>query len=258
MGWIDSHAHLTSEELLPFVPELLVRAKAAGCGNIVNICTDRKTLEEGLKLSKEYPWVVNTGATTPHDVEKEGEELLPLFTQAAQEGKLVAVGETGLDYYYEHSDRTLQKDFCVRYMQLARSCQLPLVIHCREAFADLFTLLDTHFTENGKMLPGVLHCFTGTAEEARGVIERGWYLSLSGIVTFKKSIGLQEVAKWVPLEQLLIETDAPYLAPQLHRGKQNEPSYLPETAGVIAALKGIPVEKVLEVTASNARNLFQI
>lgn len=253
-AFIDSHAHLTSSVIVEQVEGTLKRARAAGIVSIVNICTDVFSLEKGLELSKIHPWVYNTAATTPHDVIKDGEAHFSQIADHAKKGHLVAIGETGLDYYYEHSPRDIQKQFLKRYLALALECRLPVVIHCREAFKDLFEILNSDYPD----APGVLHCFTGTLDEAKKVIDRGWYLSLSGIVTFKKSIELQGVAKNVPLSQLLIETDAPYLAPQSHRGKPNEPAYLPETAAFIAELKGISVEELAETTSKNARHFFSI
>lgn len=209
-------------------------------------------------LAKTYPWIYNTAATTPHDVAKEGEAVFPLIEKHAKAGDLIAIGETGLDYFYEHSSRELQQHFLRKYLHLALECRLPVVIHCREAFADFFSILDAEYAVGGKHAPGVLHCFTGTEAEAEEVLKRGWYLSLSGIVTFKKSTTLKEVAKLVPLEQLLIETDTPYLAPQSYRGKVNEPAYIMETAAVIADIKGVPVEKVAQATCLNACRLFKI
>jgi len=258
MALIDSHAHLTSPQVYDDIDEILQRAKAAGVENILNICTDRDTLEKGLALVKRYPWVHNVGSTTPHDVEKEGEEIFPLMEKHARAGDLVAVGETGLDYHYMHSSKELQQHFLRKYLRLALECDLPVVIHCRDAFGDFFRILDEEYIVDGKHAPGVLHCFTGNLAEAMQVIDRGWYLSLSGIVTFKKSEELREVAKRVPLEQLLIETDTPYLAPQSHRGKRNEPSYVQEVAQCIADVRDIPTEEVIRATSENTRNLFRI
>lgn len=255
--FVDSHAHLTSPTVYEHVEALLIRAQEAGVQTIVNICTDPLSLERGLKLSQRYPWIHQAAATTPHDVEKEGEEVFEIMASAARQGQLKAVGETGLDYYYEHSNRTVQKNFLRRYLQLALECQLPVVIHCREAFADFFEILDADYCVQGRHAPGVLHCFTGTLKEAEEVLKRGWMLSLSGIVTFKKSHELQEVAREIPLEQLLIETDTPYLAPQKHRGKLNEPAFLVETAAFIANLKQISVEELAQATAQNAQRLFR-
>jgi len=252
-SFVDSHAHLSGETLAAQADNLLARAQLAGIKKIVNICTDIPSLEKGLKLAQLYPWVYNTAATTPHDVEKEGELVFPVIAQHARQGDLIAVGETGLDYYYEHSPKELQKHFLIKYFQLALECKLPVVIHCREAFADFFDLADAVYSG----APGVLHCFTGNWEEAKKLLDRGWYISFSGIVTFKKSAQLREVAKNVPLEYLLIETDSPFLAPQSHRGKVNEPAYLPETAALIAELKNRPLEEIANSSSSNAERLFR-
>ena len=252
VSFIDTHAHLTSEEILPQVDAVLARAAAQGVKKIINICTGKKSLQEGLALHGRYPWVFNTAATTPHDVEEEGESFFPMVESCAREGDLVAIGETGLDYHYEHSNRKTQQEFLLRYFSLALTHQLPLVFHCREAFADLFSMAD----QNYPSAPAVLHCFTGTLAEAKGVIERGWYLSLSGIVTFKKAQALREVAKYVPLDRLLIETDSPYLSPQSQRGKPNEPAFLLETAQVIANERGISMQELAKATGENALQFF--
>ncbi|MBN4067260.1 TatD family hydrolase [Simkania negevensis] len=253
---IDSHAHLGSME--GDSAEYLDRAKQAGVSAIVNICTDAATLQKGLALAKSCNDVYNTAATTPHDVEKEGESLFPLMAHHARQGDLVAVGETGLDYHYEHSNRLLQQYFLRRYLALAIDCSLPVVIHCRDAFDDLFRIIDEDYTVNGVHRPGVLHCFTGTMAEAQQVVQRGWFLSFSGIVTFKKSEELRKVAAWVPIENMLIETDSPYLAPQPFRGKPNEPAYLIETANTMATIKEMTVEELGAATANNAKKLFKI
>lgn len=250
--YVDSHAHLTGDALYPDVEALLERARLAQVSHVVNICTDRLSLERGLELALRYPFLLNTGAVTPHDVDEIGEKDWHCFAEAARAGKLAAVGETGLDYHNATSDRGVQAQFLRRYLELAKECQLPVVIHCRDAFNDLFKILDEVYP-GGR---GVLHCFTGTLDEARSIVERGFYLSLSGIVTFKKSLELQEVAKVIPLEKILIETDAPYLAPQSKRGKRNEPAFVGEVAEKIAEIKGIAVETVANQTAKNALDLF--
>jgi len=255
-AFIDSHAHLTSEKVFEEIDQILQRAQASGIKAIVNICTDETTLKRGLELAKKYPWIYNAAATTPHDVATEGEALFPFMEHHAKQGMLVAVGETGLDYFYHHSPKELQQHFLRRYLQLALSCRRPVVIHCREAFSDLFKILDAEYVVDGRHAPGVLHCFTGSESEAEKVLERGWYLSLSGIVTFKKSDSLRQIAKMVPLDRLLIETDTPYLAPQSRRGIVNEPSFLIETAATIAAIKSVSLEELAKATADNAQRLF--
>lgn len=255
--YIDSHAHVTCESIAPHIQEVLARAQSAGVKTLVNICTNAQTLALGLELSKTYPWVYNTAATTPHDVEKEGELFFPLVEQQARAKTLIAIGETGLDYHYKHSPIDTQKHFLRAYLKLARTYQLPVVIHCRDAFADFFEILDEEYVWDGKYGPGVLHCFTGTLAEAQQVIERGWYISFSGIITFKKSEDLRQVVKEVPLDRILIETDSPYLAPQSKRGKPNEPAYLPEVAEVISQIKCVTHQLVMQSTTANAKQLFR-
>ena len=250
--YTDSHAHLTAPSVLPSVDAILARAKEHHVDKIVNICTDEKSLQEGLILAARYNWVFNAAATTPHDVEKEGESFFPLVESAAQAGKLIAIGETGLDYFYEHSDKKCQIAFLVRYFHLAKVHRLPLIIHCRDAFSDLFKYADAEYSKS----PAVLHCFTGTLDEAKEVLKREWYLSLSGIITFKKAEALREVVAYVPLEHMLIETDTPYLAPQSNRGKQNEPAFIYETCALIASIKGVDFREVARITSLNATKFF--
>ena len=237
---------------------LLARAKEAKVSTIVNICTDKNSLEQGLALAEREKWIFNAGATTPHDVEKEGGLYFPLFEAAARKKQLVAIGETGLDYHYKHSPVKTQQLFLRRYLALALACRLPVIFHCREAFADLFAITDSDYREGGKHGKAVVHCFTGTMKEAEEALERGWLISLSGIVTFKQSHALREVAKEAPLHQLLIETDTPYLAPQKWRGKKNEPSFLIETAALIASIKHLSLDEVARETTENARAFFQL
>ncbi|MCB1180901.1 MAG: TatD family hydrolase [Chlamydiia bacterium] len=247
----DSHAHLSIPSLREKVPKLIERAVEAGVSSMINIATTPAELEHASELHTKYPWIYVAGSTTPHDVEKAGEADFETFAKAAREGKLVAVGETGLDYHYRHSKPSVQQHFVRRYFRLANACGLPVIIHCRDAFNDLFRLIDEECKGEG-----VLHCFTGTVAEAQEVIKRGWYLSLSGIVTFKKSDELRKVAVMVPDDHLLIETDAPYLAPVPHRGRQNEPAYLRSTAELVASLRGQTIEELAIITTRNARTLF--
>ncbi|MBS0615154.1 MAG: TatD family hydrolase [Verrucomicrobia bacterium] len=246
---IDSHAHLSAPPLIDHAEEILQRAQQAHISAIVNICTDESSLEKGLILSQRHPWVYNAAAVTPHDAATH-QNFLPLIRKHVS--KLVAIGETGLDYYYEHSPKEKQLESLLTHFALAHDAKLPVVFHCRHAFDDLFAMADRQLKET----PAVLHCFTGTLAEAKKCLERGWLVSLSGIVTFKKSVELQEVARFLPLDQMLIETDAPYLAPQSKRGKLNEPAYIAETARFIASLRGITVEELGAATSTNASIFF--
>ncbi len=254
----DSHAHLTSDAIIDSVDALLSRAQNAGVKNIVNICTNPITLERGITLAKRYPWVYNAASTTPHDADTEGESVFPLMEKHAKMGDLIAIGETGLDYYYYRSTADIQQHFLRRYLKLALECRLPVIIHCRDAFADLLTILDEEYCINGIHPPGILHCFTGTKEEAAEIIARGWYVSFSGVVTFKKSDALRAVVETVPLEQLLIETDTPYIAPQSQRGKTNEPAFIQETAATIAMIKCLTTQEIGTITSNNAKKIFNV
>lgn len=248
--FVDSHAHLTGHTVIDHVEEMLQRAEQHQVKAIVNVCTDQASLDKGFALVKRHRWVFNAAAATPHDVEKIGETFFPIVARYAREGGLVAIGETGLDYHYEHSPKDLQKEHLNRYLELAVETKLPVIFHCRDAFQDLF------YQAKGKDFSAVLHCFTGTLEEAKACLKHGWMISFSGIVTFKNSVALREVAQYVPLDRILIETDTPYLAPLSKRGKMNEPGYVVETAGVIAQLKGVSVEELGLATAKNAAQLF--
>lgn len=249
---IDSHAHLTSDAILPIVDEVIERARLAGVERIVNICTDEKSLKEGLLLAKRHPAICNTAATTPHDVEAEGAAFFPLVEAAASE--LVAIGETGLDYFYEHSPKKLQQHYLSRYFELARKVHLPVIFHCRDAFDDLFAIADEQYRDR----PAVLHCFTGTIDEARRCLDRGWFISFSGIITFKKSEELRQAVQFVPLDRMFVETDTPYLAPQSKRGEQNEPAFVLEIAAKIADLKGLSLEEVEKTTSRNISTFFNL
>ncbi|MBI3211854.1 MAG: TatD family hydrolase [Simkania negevensis] len=253
--FFDSHAHLTCDSLLPLLDPLLERAKKERVGGIINICTDKKSLEKGLELADQENWVFNAGATTPHDVKEEGERMFATFEVMARTGKLIAIGETGLDYHYEHSPRKIQQTFLRNYLALSLELHMPVLLHCRDAFDDLYHILSKEF---GALKKVVMHCFTGTMKEAEKALEKGWYLSLSGILTFTKSKELHQLAQEIPLSQLLIETDAPYLAPESRRGQVNEPSYIIETAQKVADLKKISLEEVALATWENTLRVFSL
>lgn len=255
--FFDSHAHISSSEFEGNIEEVVLRAKKVGVRRILNICTDEKSTVFGLEIKKKFPGVFLAGASPPHNVEKEGEELFPIFADLVKKKQFLAVGETGLDYYYEHSNRNIQKVFLKRYLHLAWENQLPVIFHCRDAFKDLFSICDAEYGKKGGF-KAILHCFTGNMSEAKEVIERGWHLSFSGIVTFKKSEELRLIAKEIPLSQILIETDAPYLAPQSKRGKMNEPSFLPEIAETIAKAKGLEIIEIAMATKENIEKLLQL
>ncbi|MGR3973922.1 MAG: TatD family hydrolase [Candidatus Rhabdochlamydia sp.] len=250
--WIDTHAHLTLGSFDNDLDEVVARAQQSHVDMIVNICTDSTSLRQGLELCLRYPWIVNAAAATPHDVAEIGDHFFQEVSQAAHDELLVAIGETGLDYYSSKAPKDVQEKHLINYLELASQHNLPLIFHCREAFDDLFTITD----RRGEPIQAVLHCFTGTIQEAAECLKRGWLISVSGIVTFKNSKLLQQVIQECPLESLVIETDAPYLAPQSKRGRRNEPSYVIETAQMIADLKQLSLEEVAAVTTNNAHQFF--
>lgn len=251
---IDSHAHLTSSQLVTEADAILHRAVDAGVRGILNICTDAESLQKGLCLAQRWPHVKNSGATPPHDAEPENDPSFVQFYEAAKGGLLAAIGETGLDYHKVRAPRETQQQYLISYLHVATECQLPIIFHCRNAFSDLFTLCDREYPAEGK---AIIHCFTGTWDEAKRALDRGWWLSFSGIITFPNSASLREIVTQVPLSQMLVETDAPYLAPQSRRGQQNEPAYLREIIELIATLKKLSFDEVEAATENNCRQLFQ-
>lgn len=253
--WIDTHAHVSCMEN-PI--EVAQRALEAGVEAIINICTDIETLEKGLALSEACPFVYNVASTTPHDVSDHGEKEWEAFAGAARSGKLVAIGETGLDFFYEHAPRKKQEELLARYCALALETKLPLVIHCRDAFERFYEVMRSEYFGKSGALPGILHCFTGAHAEAQLGIDEGWCISLSGILTFKNGAALREVVKALPLEHLVIETDAPWLAPQSRRGQTNEPAYVIEVGAVLADIKGLEKDRVAKVTSANAQRVLQL
>ncbi|KPK32844.1 MAG: hypothetical protein AMS24_02905 [Chlamydiae bacterium SM23_39] len=245
---IDSHAHLT---LFPLdIDAVLERAIKNNFKAIINICLNEESLKKGLKLEKKYPFIHTAAGTHPSDVKRE-KNFFEIVKQYAKEKKLVAIGECGLDYHYKNIKKELQKKTFKEYLKLAEESSLPLIIHCRDAFSDLFEI-------HNYKIPTVLHCFTGTIEDAKKALEKNFFISFSGIVTFKNSKDLQDIVKIVPLDHILLETDTPFLAPQLYRGKKCEPSFLIETAKKIAEIKEEKLDKIIEITSENAIKFFSL
>ena len=254
-NFIDSHAHLTAPVLFKNLDGIIQRAQKAGLSKIINVCTDSQSLKNGLSAQKNYsqksPQIYLAAATTPHDVDTFGDSFFSEVKKASLEKKLVALGETGLDYHYKHSAIENQKKHLKKYLELAQETKLPLIFHVRDAFADFFTLVPNN-------VKGVLHCFTGNIEEAEKGLAKGFFISFSGIITFPKSTDLVEVVKKTPLDRILIETDAPYLAPQSKRGQKNEPAFVVETAEKLAVIKEVSLQQVAKITSENTERLFSI
>lgn len=254
--WIDSHAHLTCNEMYFDIDSILSRAKQEKVTSIINICSDSLAHTRGISLKKRYPWIHNAGGTHPHDTAKRGESEYVYFEKAVQAGELIAVGEIGLDYYRMHSPKSMQTDYMKKYITLAMEANLPVIFHCREAFSDLFAICDECFPNSAGRV--VIHCFTGSFEEAKSALDRGWYLSISGIVTFKNSGFLRDTVAKIPIKSLLLETDCPYLSPGKYRGKRNEPAWMTETAKVCASILNCGIEELARTTSENTKKIFQI
>ena len=242
----DSHAHLTMDL------EVVQRARQAGVIQIMNVAVDGPSLEIGYQLAQEASSVTlyQAAATTPHDVRGEDDPFFHIVEEAAKCHRLSAIGETGFEAFHTPHNLDHQEAIFLRYVQLAITTTLPLIVHCRDAFDRLLRVVHT------LPLKGILHCFTGTKEQARALLDLGWYISFSGIVTFPKAEELREVAKFVPLDRLLVETDAPFLAPQPKRGQKNEPAFLVHTVETLSSVKNLPFETVAEKSCENANRLF--
>lgn len=255
--FIDTHAHLGMLEHAP-TEEILARAKDQGISKMITVSTHEESWAINEKFAANSSDIYFTIGLHPHDAEKvpNCETKLRAFYQASKNrSKCVAIGETGLDFYYNFAGKEAQIDQFETQVKLAEEWNLPLVIHCREAFPDLFNSLRKVGVPKRA---GVMHCFTGTTEEALESIKMGFSISFSGIVTFKNAEALRATVKEIPEDRLLIETDCPFLAPVPHRGKKNEPSFLPHTAAVLATARGVSLETIAQITSANAQRLFQI
>jgi TatD DNase family protein len=254
MMLVDHHCHLDFPDFADDLDGVIARAKAAGVGMLVSISTRIRRFDRLLKLVGPYPSVFCSVGTHPHYAHEELDVAVEEIVRLARHPKVVAIGEAGLDYFYDNSPRAAQEEGFRKHIAAARATQLPLVIHAREADADVAAILEEE-TAKGEF-PAVLHCFTGGAELARRGLALGLYVSFSGIVTFRKSEALREIACLVPLDRLLVETDAPYLAPGRYRGKRNEPAYVVETAATLAKVRDIAVEELARATTDNFFRLY--
>lgn len=255
----DAHCHLSSEKIpLERRVSIVKKAQESGVEKMVVTATDLASLEGAFSLQREIgkEWIKVAAAMPPHDVSSEKDEFLYEVKKMLHARKLDAIGETGLEYFYCPETKQFQKQVFEKYIECAIEFQVPLVIHCREGFQDIIPMLKEHQLA-GHLLGGMIHCFTGRMEDARQLLDLGWYLSFSGMVTYPKAKELQEVALFVPLENLLIETDSPYLAPKQKRGQENRPEYLVYTAEFVALLRGETYETIAAATYTNASLLFE-
>jgi TatD DNase family protein len=262
--FVDSHAHLDGKQFDLDREDVIARAREAGVQTMVAIGNGDgpPILDAGVQLATKYPFIYATIGIHPHEARLADEAAYQTMEQLASHPKVIAWGEIGLDYFYDHSDRDTQKQVFSRQMELAAAAKLPIVIHCRpsdgsdNAWEDCLGMINGQWAPHG--LGGILHCFTGNAAQAKRALDMGFMISFAGNLTFPKAQQIRDAALEVPLERLLIETDSPYLAPVPHRGKRNEPAFVIETARRLGELRGISTEEVGERTSSNFYKFFKL
>ncbi len=252
---VDSHCHLDFPDFAPEADAVVSRARAAGVSHMLTVCTHVRKFDGVLHVAERFPAVTCSIGTHPHYATEERGISADEIAARAAHPRVVAIGEAGLDYFYQKSSREDQEAGFRTHIQAARETGLPLVIHSREADADTAAILQEEMKRGS--FRAVLHCYTGGRALAETGISLGLYVSFSGILTFPKSVALRELAASLPLDRLLVETDAPFLAPSPHRGKRNEPAYVRHTAKVLAEAKGIPEEELARATTANFFNLFE-
>jgi TatD DNase family protein len=257
--YIDSHAHIEGSEFDADLEAVIQRALDAGVEKIVCVGDGEVAADShaaAFRIAEEHPFIYTTVGVHPHEARLLDDELYAKLQDLSQHPKVIAWGEIGLDYHYDNSPREAQREAFKRQLRMARERQLPISIHTREAEADTLAILDEEWKDSG--LAGVIHCFTGTWAFGEAAVERGFLISFSGVVTFKKAEDLRHTARRLPIEKLLIETDSPFLAPVPYRGRRNEPAYVVETARAIAEVRETTVEEIGRATSENFTRLFKI
>ncbi|HLQ50577.1 MAG TPA: TatD family hydrolase [Terriglobales bacterium] len=260
--FIDSHAHLEMQQFDEDREAMLARAQAAGVEAILAIGSGSGpgSLDCAVKLAQQHDFIYATIGIHPHEAKLATDTDFTELAQLAGTEKVIAWGEIGLDYHYDHSPRHIQKEVFIRQMELARLAKLPVIIHCRpsenseNAWHDCMRLLSEHWMPSG--MGGVLHCFTGSLADMQAALDLGFMISFAGNVTFTKAQEIRDAARQVPLDRMFIETDSPFLAPIPHRGKRNEPAFVKEVARQIGELRGVPAEEIGVIAAKNFRSFF--
>lgn len=258
MDLIDSHAHIDFPQFAEDREAMLQRARDAGVGTLLAIGTGPgpEKLDATLPYAETHDWIYTTVGIHPHEAKEVTPEHLDTLARLARHPKVIAWGEIGLDYFYDHSPRDVQERVFRQQMELARAAGLPIVIHCRDAWDDCLKVLREAWKPTG--LGGILHCFTSTLPDAERALDMGFMVSFTGNVTYPKAQNIRDVAKALPLANILIETDSPYLAPQAYRGKRNEPAYVAEVAKALANVRNLSPEEVAAATAENFRRFFRL
>ena len=255
MNLFDSHCHLENGRFEEDLPEVMARMKDAGVNRCILAGSDMETSEQIVKMASEYPDVYGVVGIHPHDAKTWTDDCAPRIAEWVRQERIVGVGEIGLDYYYDHSPRDVQKEVFEKQLLLARELNVPAVFHVRDAHGDVLDIL----RKNRAQLPaGVVHCYSGSVESSREYLDMGFYISFAGPITFKNANKLLDVAKYVPLDRILVETDSPYLAPVPMRGRRNEPAYVQYVAQCIAQLRGISDEEMAQAAFNNTCRLFGI
>lgn len=250
---IDTHAHVHDKKFDEDRSEVFARAREAGISQIVNVGCDLADSERALRVAREFDCLASVGVH-PHEAIDAPEDLAAAFAPFFGDARVVAIGETGLDYYYDHSPRDVQREVLRKQLRIARERNLPVIFHHRDAYEDFVAILREEFKRG---MRGVIHCFTGDAEQARTYVEEfGLLLGIGGVVTFKTAEQVRDAVKAVGVSALVVETDCPYLAPIPHRGKRNEPMYVTAAAAKVAEVLGLSIDEVEAVTDRNARALF--
>jgi TatD DNase family protein len=252
---IDSHAHLEMEEFERDLEEVIQRAKESGVEYIFTVGTEKKDWGRAIEIAHLHPPIYAILGVHPHHAKEIDDQTYPTLRRLCREEKVKAYGEIGLDFYRDHSPRDVQLKRFREQIWLARELRLPIVVHDREAHRETVEILKS---EKAEECGGIIHCFSGDERMAKECIDMGFYISVPGSITFKNASGFQEVVKGLPLQSLLLETDAPFLAPVPFRGKRNEPGYVRYTAQKVAEIKKVSVEEVAEVTAENALRIFRL
>ena len=258
MELIDSHAHIDFPQFAEDRDAMLDRARAAGITTLVAIGTGPgpEKLDSAIPFAEQHDWIYATVGIHPHEAKEVTPKHLAELSKLARHPKVIAWGEIGLDYFYDHSPREAQHKVFRDQMELAAQAKLPIIIHCRDAWTDCLNLLEEHWKPTG--IGGILHCFSSTLEDAHRGIDMGFLISFAGNSTYPKAQNLRNVAKALPLKKILIETDSPYLAPQPYRGKRNEPAYVAEVARTIASVRDLSPDEIAATTADNFRRLFRL
>src|ERR1700758_1856605 len=256
MELIDSHAHIDFPQFDEDREAMLARARAAGITTLLAIGSGPgpEKLDAAIPFAEQHDWIYSSVGTHPHEAKDLPAQHLEKLVKLAKHPRVIAYGEIGLDYFYAHSPREVQQRVFREQMELAAKAKLPIIIHCRDAWADCMEMLEQNWRRTG--LGGILHCFTSTLEDAKRGLDIGFLVSFAGNSTYPKAQNLRDVARALPLEKLLIETDSPFLAPQPYRGKRNEPAYVAEVAKAIASVRDLAAEEVATVTAANFRRFF--